>query len=67
MQLFLQLALLLMQSPLIRQEFTLLHLQVPHLLLAGFELVLQLCQSGQQCVTLQVGSGAGHDHYVRYI
>lgn len=56
-QLFLQLALLLLQSPLILQEFTLLHLQAPHLLLAGFELVLQFCQSGQQCITLWWGGG----------
>lgn len=56
-QLFLQLALLLLQSPLILQEFTLLHLQVPHLLLAGFVLVLQFCQSGQQCITLWRGGG----------
>lgn len=67
MQLFLQLALLLLQPPLILQELTLFHLQVRNLLLAGFELVLQFCQSGQQCITLWVGRSAGHGYYRRYI
>lgn len=57
MQLFLQLALLLLHPPLVLQELTLLHLQLPHLLLAGLVLFLQFCQSGQQCVTLWVGVG----------
>lgn len=57
MQLFLQLALLLLQPPLVLQEFALLHLQLPHLLLAGLVLFLQFCQSGQQCITLWAGQG----------
>lgn len=56
-QLFLQLALILLQPPLILQEFTLLHLQLPHLFLADLELVLQFCQLGQHCITLWVGWG----------
>lgn len=54
-QLLLQLALFFLQPPLVLQELTLFHLQVPNLLLAGSELVLQFCQSGQQCITLWVG------------
>lgn len=51
-QLLLQLALLLLQPLLILQELTLLHLQLAQLLLAGLELLLQFCQSGQQRITL---------------
>lgn len=58
-QLLLQLALLLLQPPLVLQDFALLPLQVPDLLLAGFELVLQFCQSGQQCITLRAGGVQG--------
>lgn len=67
MQLLLQLALLLLQPPLILQELTLFHLQVPNLLLVGLELLLQLCQSGQQCITLWVGRSVGFGYNERCI
>lgn len=65
-QLFLQLALLLLHPPLILQELTLLHLQLPHLLLAGLVLFLQFCQSGQHCITLWMGRAWKGGYSVRY-
>lgn len=59
MQLFLQLALLLLHPPLIFQEFALLHLQRLYLLLAGLVLFLQFCQSGQQRIALEGRSMEG--------
>lgn len=54
-QLFLQLALLLLHPPLLLQELALLHLQLAHLLLAGLVPLLQFCQSEEQGVTLRAG------------